>query len=192
MSAARSVLLVVDLQERLLPVIAEKTIVADSVMFLMDVAQLLNVPVIVSEQYPRGLGPTVAPLSAHPAVTARFEKLKFSAAEGLAANLPPASAGRDQIVICGIETHVCVLQTALDLQAERQVFVIADAVGSRRRSDHATALQRLRDSGCTVATAESAAFEWCEAAGTDVFRAISRLVRDRSQREAERLPSGPP
>lgn len=180
MSAARSVLLVVDMQERLLPVIADGDNVASCVRFLMDVAQLMSVPVIVSEQYPRGLGSTVADLNQHAAITARFDKLKFSAAEGFIENLPTTVTDRDQVVVCGVETHVCILQTAIELQADRQVFVIADAVGSRRALDRTIALQRLLDSGCTVATAESVAFEWCEAAGTDSFRSVSRLVRERN------------
>ncbi len=222
-SAARSCLLVVDMQERLVPVIEHQSAVVSSVRFLMDAAEVLSVPVVISEQYPRGLGSTVGALQSHPATVSTFEKLTFSAAAGILELIPDRlflperpEVGRElepgrsaaevgvanhggpeelaesrltaqsrlshveQIVVCGIEAHVCVLQTAMDLLAAGlKVFVAVDAMGSRRASDHVHAVERLRDAGCAVVTAESVVFEWCERAGTDVFRAVSRLVRER-------------
>lgn len=217
LSAERSCLLVVDVQERLLPVIQDHRSLLQSVRFLLDAAAVLQVPAVVSEQYPKGLGHTVAALQGHVAIAAVFDKLAFSAAAEFgrhwrqslclpadvapdahtvrsadtsgpmteaAAGLPQLQ-GRDQIVICGIEAHICVLQTALDLlSAGQRVFVVADAVGSRRALDYHIALQRLRDAGCTVLTSESVAFEWCQTAGTDLFRGISRLVKDRDAARA--------
>lgn len=186
MSAARSILLVVDMQERLLPAIAGGDGVTAGVRFLMESAELLNVPIVVSEQYPKGLGPTVSALPCEKCRTETFDKLRFSAAEGLREILGRRTEVRDQFIVCGIEAHVCVLQTALDLRSEGDcVFVVADAVGSRQTGDCETALRRLRDEGCVVTTAESVAFEWCEAAGSDTFRAVSRLVRARAT-EGER------
>lgn len=172
-----SLLLVIDLQEKLLPVIHDARSVVTGARFLMDCAGVLSVPVCVSEQYPKGLGATVDEIRGHKVVRATFEKLRFSAAEGLQEFL---SDDIEQVILCGIETHVCVLQTAMDLLAQgRRVFVVADAVGSRHPTDHHCALRRLRDSGVNVCTAESVPFEWCAQAGSDEFRQISQLVRTR-------------
>lgn len=177
----RSQLLVVDLQQKLVPVIPESSELLETTTLLLTAAQIMNVPVVVSEQYPKGLGPTVPEISEHSTPKTVFEKLRFSAAEGL---LQSSSAGtsevRTQIVITGIETHICVLQTALELlSAGRQVFVVQDAVGSRHSADQASALDRIRQAGGTICCAESVVFEWCGVAGTDEFRQISRLVRER-------------
>ncbi|MCA9061676.1 MAG: isochorismatase family protein [Planctomycetaceae bacterium] len=191
LSASRCHLLVIDLQERLLPVIHEGDAVCSSSRFLMDAMQLLDVPTILSEQYPRGLGMTVELIREHPAISGQFEKLRFSAAEGFCENTGTSGAGledgswtgteRDQVLICGIETHVCVLQTALELAGRGfEIFLAADAVGSRHPRDHDVALQRMRDSGITLTTAESAVFEMCGAAGTDTFRQLSQLVKSRA------------
>ncbi len=184
LSPERSCLLVIDVQEKLLPVIRDGASVRDSIRFLLDVAEILHVPAILSEQYPQGLGRTVDPVHGHAAFQAGFEKIRFSAAhdlQNLLRHSPPENLrDRDQFVVCGIEAHVCVQQTALDLLAAGyRVCVVADAMGSRRQMDCHTALQRLRDSGCAVTTCEAVAFEWCEQAGTDTFRSISRLVRQR-------------
>lgn len=119
LSSDRSCLLVVDVQEKLLPVIQDGASVRDSIRFLLDVSHMLHVPAVLSEQYPQGLGRTVDSLRGHPGFTAGFEKIRFSAAEGLQDLLRNGQAenlrGRDQIVVCGIEAHVCLQQTALDL-----------------------------------------------------------------------------
>ena len=170
----RSHLIVVDVQEKLLPVIADHEPLLNTIQFLKDAATLFDVPVTTSEQYPAGLGSTVEALQ--PAGNV-FEKTQFSAVDGF---IPYQVDGRDQIVLCGIEAHICVLQTAFDLCARGvRVFVAADAVGSRNESDRQTALQRLRDGGVTVCSAESIAFEWCESSDQARFRALSRLVRGR-------------
>ncbi len=221
MSVERSCLVVIDLQERLLPVIRSSLSVASTVRFLLDAAALLHVPAVVSEQYPKGLGSTVESLADHPAVVEHIEKLTFSAATPIQQMFPrhvclpesgpqhhvsgagsastadsgtSAAAGTpafvrstdlpiidvDQMILCGIESHICVLQTALDLLAMGyRVSVVADGIGSRRMLDHEIALQRMRDTGCTILTSESVVFEWCQQAGTDVFRSLSQLVRGR-------------
>ncbi|MEQ9411508.1 MAG: isochorismatase family protein [Fuerstiella sp.] len=186
-------LLVVDVQEKLLPVVAGSDDLLQTILFLLDAAKILQVPVCVSEQYPQGLGPTVSEICEHPAAGVSFQKLRFSAAAGFH-QLQTAEAGAearaqpavrpatpDQVVIVGIEAHICVLQTALDLLAQgRRVFVVQDAVASRQTADHDAAMDRIRDSGGVICTAESVVFEWCEVAGTDEFRQISRLVRNRT------------
>lgn len=178
----RSLLLIVDLQEKLVPVIPNAARVIDTSCFLLNVAEVLGVPVFVSEQYPAGLGPTVAAVREHLVAAQTFEKLRFSAAEEFAGRVQTLDTTnlRRQVVLAGIETHICVAQTALDLLARGfQVSVVQDGTGCRHEQDLQTAVDRLRDHGVTMTTAESVAFEWCEVAGSDEFKQVSRLVRQR-------------
>lgn len=177
MNRDESVLLVVDVQARLLPVIFDSQRVLDNVMWLVQVAQKLDVPVIASEQYPRGLGLTHADLRGLLPIPSIVEKQHFSCVgAGMFAFGPdaPLGAQRPQVVVCGIESHVCVLQTVLDLNAlGRQVFVVADAVSSRDPANKALALERMRHDGIEIVSREMVAFEWLKQAGTQVFKEIS-------------------
>lgn len=169
-----SALLVVDIQERLLPHIDGWQRVLENALWLVRVAQRLGVPVMASEQYPKGIGHTHAELAALLPGGAIAEKLHFSC--GAAQCLPglPGSERR-QVVVCGIESHVCVLQTVLDLRWQgRQVFVVAEAVGSRRQSDRELALARMRAHGVEIVSREMVAFEWLRQAGSEEFRDVSR------------------
>lgn len=185
-----SCLLIVDIQTKLLPLIRNSEAVEEATIFLMNAAATLGVPVFVSEQYPKGLGSTVSSIAEHAVQKQVVEKLRFSASECLLnahASSDDSSVmnGRIQVVLVGIEAHICVLQTALDLlHSGLKVYVVADAVGSRSEADRDVALQRVRDAGAVVCTAESVVFEWCEVAGTDEFRQISRLVRERDANRA--------
>jgi len=172
--ARDSALLVVDVQGRLVPAIAGWQALLDHVIWLIRVARRLEIPVLACEQYPKGLGPT------HPAVAAELpagciaSKLHFSAVAGACHGLDQAG-GRGQYVVCGMETHVCVLQTVMELLAGgKQVFVVDEAVGSRRDSDKTLALQRMRDAGASIVSREMVAFEWLRRADSDIFREISR------------------
>lgn len=168
-----SVVLVVDIQERLLPHIDGWQRILDSAVWLVRVAQALGVPVMASEQYPKGLGHTHPELLRWLPAEAVGTKLHFSCA---AARCLPGLPGADrrQVVVTGIESHVCVLQTALELRWQgREVFVVADAVGSRRGSDRELALARLRSHGVEIVSREMVAFEWLKQAGTEEFRSIS-------------------
>jgi nicotinamidase-related amidase len=170
----RSVLLVVDIQERLLPHIHEGEAVLAHAVWLVKVAQRLGVQVMLSEQYPKGIGPTVAVLRELTSPEAVGEKLHFSCVAAQCLDRLPG-AERPQVVVAGTESHVCVLQTVLDLLAQgRQVFVVAEAVGSRRPSDKDLALARMHAHGAEIVSREMVAFEWLKQAGTDEFRAISR------------------
>lgn len=170
-----SMLLVVDVQQRLIPAIHDHGPVMDSVAWLMDLSRTLGVPVRASEQYPRGLGPTVPELRQRLADEDVVEKLHFSCAADAGCLGMLEALGRSQIVLCGIETHVCVLQTALGLLGRGyRVFVVADAVSSRQPSDRQLGLDRMRDAGVTVVGREMVAFEWLHVAGTDEFKAVSR------------------
>lgn len=175
----RSRVLIVDMQERLLAAIPDGAQVTANAHWLCQAARLFEVPIDVTEQYPQGLGPTsdrLRDFAIEPPA-----KTIFSAVPAI--GYPGASSStelRDQVVLAGVEAHVCVLQTAFDLLAlGYRVFVAADAVASRRSSDRETALQRLRDSGALLTTVESAAFEWCVDARDPQFKALSALAKHR-------------
>ncbi len=173
-SADRSVLLLIDLQERLYPAIHEGAPVLQHNLWLTRLAQQLSVPVICTEQYPNGLGPTLPALRQLLPDSAMVEKIYFSAVpEGGVFNAP--GGNRAQFIVTGTEAHVCVQQTVLDLlESGRRVFVVDEAVGSRRPSDKALALERMRHHGDDIVSREMVAFEWLRQAGTDRFRQISR------------------
>lgn len=173
-NAQDSTLLIIDIQERLFPVIEGHNEVAEHSAWLIQVAQRVGVPVVLTEQYSKGLGPTIAKLREGMADEAIIEKLHFSAARDGELSKRPGGE-RKQFVICGIETHICVLQTVLDLVARgNQVFVVEEAVGSRRASDKALGLARMQQAGASIVSREMVAFEWMEQAGTDLFRSISK------------------
>ncbi|MCX7173080.1 MAG: isochorismatase family protein [Proteobacteria bacterium] len=173
-----SVLLVVDMQERLLPVIHEWQRLLDNVLWLVQVAQRLEVPILPVELYPQGLGQTHADIRALLPARIIVQKMHFSCVAGGMfrsdqAGMPGAE--RRQVVICGIESHVCVMQTALELREQgRQVFVVADAVSSRDPASKALALERMRRHEVEVVSREMVAYEWLKEAGTPLFREINR------------------
>ena len=176
-SRTDSALLVVDVQEKLVPAIASSETVVWNVRRLIDAARLLGLPAAASEQYPQGLGPTLPELASR--LPERPAKLAFSCRElaGLLSDL--RGRGIEKLLLCGIETHVCIQQTALDLMADGwRVYIAVDAVGSRRDIDHQTALRRMESSGAVLTTTEAALFEWCETAAAPEFKQISRLVRE--------------
>ncbi|MFO1171786.1 MAG: isochorismatase family protein [Hyphomicrobiaceae bacterium] len=182
MRCERSQLLLVDLQERLVPAIDSYEALAGSAERLAKYAVRLGVPVTISEQYPKGLGPTLGAIRVAAGTEAvTLAKVEFScgANAGLAARLASLkSEGRTQVVVAGVEAHVCVLQTVLDLVAAGfDVFVAADAVGSRRAESKALALSRMQGAGAVIADSEMVAFEWLECAGTPEFRDVQALLK---------------
>jgi nicotinamidase-related amidase len=178
---ARAQLLVVDVQERLLPAMHEGERLVERCAILMQAAQRLGIPVTVSEQYRKGLGATVARLDNIKGDAAVMEKMHFSCAAdpAIAAHVDGlARGGRSQLVICGIESHVCVAQSALGFKAMGlPVTVVADAVTSRKPDSVALALARLSAGGVTVANTEMAVFEWLHQAGTPEFKDLSKLIK---------------
>ena len=176
-----AVLAIVDIQERLLGALAEdrRTAVVERALIAVDTALVLGVPVLVSEQYPKGLGPTAAPIRERLGDQfAPVEKLAFSCGRSPEFRQALERTGRREVILCGVETHVCVLQTALDLQRDGyRVLVAADAVASRRDFDRDTALALLRQAGVTIGTTEMFAFQMLECAGTDEFKQIAKIVR---------------
>ncbi len=178
---ADSRLLVVDAQTRLAAAIAktERERAFRNTGLVLDAARVLGVPTTVTEQYPKGLGSTDAAVSCHlPADAQIFSKTTFSCcgAEGLLSTL--SAEHRSQIVLVGMEAHVCVLQTAFDLHARGfQVFVVEDAVCSRNPANQANAMDRLRQGGVIVTNAESVLFEWLLDASHENFRQVSALIK---------------
>ena len=170
--AADSALVVIDIQERLASVMPAREAVVRGTGILLQAAARLQIPVWFTEQYPKGLGSTVAEVGALlPQAAQRVEKTCFSACAALPLTRP-------QVVLAGMEAHVCVLQTALELAAAGQeVFVAADAICSRTEANHANALTRLQNAGVVVTNTESVIFEWLRDAAHEHFRAISKLIR---------------
>ena len=182
MSTARSGLVVIDLQERLVPAIDNAGSVVHNAGILLEAAGTLEIPALVTEQYPRGLGPTVPEIHEKCSNSTNIiSKLTFSAgknADVMAKVADWRAAGRDQVVICGTETHVCVLQTAADLKAAgHEGYLVTDACGSRTPANRAAGIDRLAALGISCVTTEMAIFEWLEVAGTDTFRALSKLIK---------------
>lgn len=175
MRAETSCLLVVDFQERLMPAVHQTDQVVANGVWLIQIAQRLGVPVMASEQYPRGLGHTVMAIRELLPAEAFMEKTHFSCAAELECMRRIDLLGRSQVVLVGAEAHVCVLQTALDLKmAGKEVYLVADGVSSRSPRDAELALERMRAEGVRVVSREMVAFEWLHQAGTDRFREISR------------------
>lgn len=171
-------LLVIDIQERLLPSIADHAAIVASAERMLRAAAVLELPITVSEQYTRGLGPTAPGILAAAQGATRLEKMTFSFCEDAACRQRVSGVLRPQVLIVGIEAHVCVYQTALDLLAmQMRPVVLADAVGSRRPFDCAIALDGLRAAGALVTTVESAIFQLVHEAGTDRFKRILPIVR---------------
>jgi len=174
-------LLIVDVQEKLVPYIHNHRRLLWNASRLVAGASALDVDIYVSEQYPQGLGSTVEPIATGLGEKFQdvcFEKKMFSCRECQSLWEQLVADSIRKVVVVGIETHVCVMQTALDLLAAGfEVYVCTDAVGSRFEHDSQTALSRLESSGATLVTTEMTLFEWCEHAGDEKFKTISSLVR---------------
>ena len=171
-------LVVVDIQDRLLPAIFEKERVVQNALRLIQGADILHVPVFATEQYRKGLGPTVPEVAAAIPGFAPLEKLAFSAC-GAAGFIPALSQKKvSAAILCGIEAHVCVSQTCLDLlDGGFRVFVAADAVSSRTSENYHIGLDRMRAAGAVIVSTEMVLFELLEQAGTAEFKQILNLVK---------------
>jgi nicotinamidase-related amidase len=175
---AQAGLLVVDMQERLLPAMHERESLLISVRRLARGSELMKLPIWVTEQYPKGLGPTLPELRDALGEAQPIEKLTFSAL-GAAGLLEAMTArGVSDVVLCGIEAHVCVAQTGLDLlDAGKRLFVVEDATGSRSIANWQRGIHRMRDAGATVVSTEMILFELMETAGAGEFKELQRLVK---------------
>jgi nicotinamidase-related amidase len=185
MSAGDTGLLVIDVQEKLVPLIVHADRLVRNIAFLIDGARLLGLPVQATEQYPRGLGHTVPSLAER--LPERPDKVAFSSCACPSVLETFRREARPKIVLAGIETHVCVLNTALDLLAlDFRVYLAVDAVGSRYVIDHDTALRRLQQAGAILTTVEGCVFEWAGGAQNPRFKEISRLVQERMKTQGTR------
>ena len=177
--ASKACLLLVDVQDRLMPVMHQAERVADNCVTLLKTAETLDLPIIMTEQYPKGLGPTIPELEHKNAMI--FDKLSFSALrdEAIKAHFKTMEdSGFTQVIMAGIEAHVCVLQSALDLKKSGfEVFVVADAISSRSPESVELALARLRENGVHLVNVEMAVFELAGKAGTPEFKALSALIK---------------
>ena len=185
LSASRAALLVVDIQEKLVPAMPSDAVerVLRGTAVLLEAARRMKIPVVVTEQYPKGLGATVAALAEpigalDPAQLHRFDKLDFSSAKAPQfAQLYP-KLGRDQWILVGMETHVCVLQTARDLRRRgAAVHVVSDAVSSRSEANTRVGLEQMRSMGAVVSSLETVVFDLLGKAGSDDFKAMSKLIK---------------
>ena len=174
----QAALLVVDVQEKINAVMFSGELVKSSVLKLIAGCKVLDVPIFVTEQYPQGLGATEPEIVAALVNEKPLEKMNFSCcgAEGFTAGLKQKEVR--QIILTGIECHVCVLQTALDLLAHGfQVHLVKDAVSSRKKLDYETAIQRMAAAGVILTTTETALFELLETAGTSEFKKVAKLIK---------------
>lgn len=170
--------LVIDFQERLFPFIHEHERLTRNVPILLDGLKVLNIPVFVTEQYVKGLGPTVQPIAFSIEGIERIEKAAFSCCDEPRFMLELAASGMENVIIMGIESHVCVLQTVIDLISNGyHPVVVEDCISSRNENDKKIAVGRMRQEGAFITTYESILFELLRSSGTEEFKAISRLVK---------------
>jgi len=172
---ARSTLLVIDVQERLMPAIHDRETVIANTGRLLKAAQLVGVPVVATEQYPKGLGHTVGAVPLDGADV--MEKTEFDATRNPAFSRHMRGE-RPDLVVVGCEAHVCVLQTVLGLlDGKRRVHVVADAIGSRAEANKAAAIERMERHGADIVSAEMVVFEWLQSADHPRFRETVALIK---------------
>src|SRR5882724_1597015 len=166
----KTVLAVIDIQERLLPAIFEGERVVQNTVRLMKGARVLGIPVLVTEQYKKGLGNTTPAIAAEIAGFAQMEKVAFSACGAAGFDEALKMKKVSNVVLCGIEAHVCVSQTCLDLLDRGfRVYVVADAISSRTAENQRIGIERMRDAGAVIVSAEMVLFELLEKAATEEF-----------------------
>ena len=170
-------LVVVDVQERLMAVMQRREETIAGIVKLISAARVMQIPVVLAAQYVKGLGPVCQEiLAAAPEVTP-LEKLTFSCGDAPALVQAVKTLGRQRLLVCGVEAHVCVQQTVIDFLNDYFVYVPADAICSRKDLDREVAIQRMHDCGAVITTIESAIFELLREAGTEQFKACRPLVK---------------
>jgi len=174
----KAVLLIIDVQQRLAAVMPEREPVIKRIRTLIQGCQILDLPIYYTEQYPRGLGDTEPELAQLLEPAAPVEKIRFSTCCEGALIAPLSESKRTQLILTGMEAHVCVLQSALDFaHLGYRVHVVIDAVCSRSARDRDAALNRMAAQGISLTTAEMVLFELTETAGSDHFKKIAALVK---------------
>lgn len=173
-----TIAVVIDFQEKLLPHMENAETIKDNAIKLLKGLKALEIPIIVTQQYTKGLGDTVSDVSEAIDNFSYIEKSTFSCYSQTDFIKELNKSGKKNVIIMGIESHVCVLQTALDLLYNNfNPVIITNAISSRKQEDKETALWRMRDVGCIMSTYESILFELCRKAGTEEFKTISKLVK---------------
>lgn len=177
--AEETMALVIDYQERLIPVIHHSEELIRKSRILVKGLRALGIPLVVSQQYTKGIGMTVPEIvEATGEEFTYLDKVTFSCAEDEELLRKISETGRKNIILCGIEAHICVLQTAIDLIAKGYNVVLAeDCIGSRRENDKAVAVRRAEAEGAVITTCESILFELTRVAKTEVFKTISGLIK---------------
>jgi len=177
-----SQLLLVDIQERLVSAMKPKVVsqMVDNSIFLLQSAGILGAPVLYSEQYPKGLGNTLSEIvDKIPQSSGNLSKTCFSCTDSPAFS-DVLDAGRNQVIVAGMESHVCILQTAIHLKEQgKEVFVVADACAARSKHNHKNAMQRMAQAGIIITNSESVVFEWLRDTSHAGFREISALLKQR-------------
>lgn len=180
LDADNSVVVIVDIQQRLMQVMPSgvRSRILEQVSILLTAANVLSVPVIVTEQYPKGLGPTEFDITTMLAADVPvIEKTCFSCVQSDQFKQQLEQIGRNKVILTGMESHICILQTALDLLGQGyQVYVLEDAVSSRSKANQYNALQRMRSSGVVITNVESALFEWLGDAKHPEFKTLAKLI----------------
>jgi len=176
----RAALAVIDMQEAFRKMIGDYDEYAARIAILVQACNVLGVPVIVTEQYPKGLGRTAAEIAAHlPEGTTPIEKLTFSACGVQEFDTQLRERHAEQVMVCGIEAHICVSQTAHDLlQLGYQVHLLSDAIAARLPRNRDVALEKLTRNGALISSVEMALFELCGSAGTPEFKQVQALVKN--------------
>ena len=174
-----SLVLIIDIQEKLLNAIFNKALVEKKALTVTQASNILEIPIIITEQYPKGLGETVEMLKKSTSETTLFyEKTAFNALENQELLEKIKNFGRKQIILFGIETHICVNQTASALIAEGfEVYIIKDACGSRTEYEYLAGLERMKDNGVKIITTEIALFEWLKGARHPKFKEVQSLIK---------------
>ena len=171
-------LLIVDIQERLASVMNARAVVEDNCLHLIELAKILDIPIIVTEQYPKGLGQTVERIRTALPPYQPIEKLTFSCCDEPEFLKRVRDGQRRKLILTGMETHICVLQTCLGLlRNDFHVHVVSDAVCSRRDENRKVALEFLRDAGASVTCTETVLFQLLKKAGTEAFKTISKRIK---------------
>lgn len=170
-------IMIVDIQERLVPAMDNKEQVIKNAKILIQCAKEMDMPIIYTEQYPKGLGHTIKELKDLLDGGLKFEKISFSAlTEEVKSNLEKSK--RKKIIILGMETHVCVFQTVRDLLIDNyEVFVLSDGVASRTRENYENGLDMMKTMGAVITNSEMAVFDLLKKAGTDEFKTMSKLIK---------------
>lgn len=169
-----AVALVVDYQEKLVPVMREKELLIYHSQILLQGLKILDVPMIITQQYTKGLGTTVEDITEAVGKEEYVEKISFSALEQVKEQIQ----GKKYVIVCGIEAHICVLQTVIDLAAAGYIpVVVEDCISSRKKYDKKIALERMKQEGAIITTTESLLFELLRVAGTETSKRIQRLIK---------------